>query len=67
MVPRHDDALKSIRPFAATIAAACLEGTHMAKDMSRQAYRKSSPAAAEAPPVDAADPPPAIGVTGAGA
>ena len=64
VVPGNDDALKSIRLFASKIADACIEGTHMAKDMNRQGYRKSSPEAEEAAPVVADGPAPEIVVKG---
>ena len=65
VVPGNDDALKSIRLFASKIADACIEGTHMAKDMSRQSYRKGGePGIEEVIPVVADGPAPEIVVKG---
>ncbi len=62
VVPGNDDALKSIRLFAAKIADACLEGGNMAKNMTRS-YRDGNTTEAAAP-APVAGPGPVVVVKG---
>jgi len=67
VIPGNDDALKAIRLFASKIAEACIEGRHMAKDRTREAYRNVSSAAAEpTTPAPADGPAPEVVVKGTG-
>ena len=60
VIPGNDDALKAIRLFTSKVAGACSEGTHMAKDMSRDSYRQAGSVPVEVQAGPAAGPGPEV-------